>query len=84
MRAPYQVLVFPYCVSDKGIEYAIFHRSDADWWQAISGGGEEGEMVIESRMKTDSIKICRNCTRVRVCGSALSPGTRISHSLIPR
>lgn len=36
MRAPYQVLVFPYYISDKGIEYAIFHRSDADWWQAIS------------------------------------------------
>lgn len=48
MRAPYQVLVFPFHISEKGIEYAIFHRSDADWWQAISGGGEEGEVVIES------------------------------------
>lgn len=48
MRAPYQVLIFPFHISEKGIEYAIFHRSDADWWQAISGGGEEGEVVIES------------------------------------
>jgi dATP pyrophosphohydrolase len=48
MRAPYQVLVFPYHINDKGIEYAIFHRSDADWWQAISGGGEDGETAIES------------------------------------
>lgn len=48
MRAPYQVLVFPYHINDNGIEYAIFHRSDADWWQAISGGGEDGETVIES------------------------------------
>jgi dihydroneopterin triphosphate diphosphatase len=48
MRAPYQVLVFPYYISDKGIEYAIFLRSDANWWQAISGGGEEGETIIES------------------------------------
>lgn len=48
MRAPYQVLVFPYHINDKNIEYAIFHRSDADWWQAVSGGGEDGETVIES------------------------------------
>ena len=47
-RAPYQVLVFPYCRNDKDIEFAIFHRSDADWWQAISGGGEDGETIIES------------------------------------
>ena len=48
MRAPYQVLVFPYYKGDRGIEYAIFRRSDASWWQAISGGGEEGETIIES------------------------------------
>lgn len=42
MRAPYQVLVFPYHKGDEGMEYAIFHRSDADWWQAIAGGGEVG------------------------------------------
>lgn len=48
MRAPYQVLVFPYYISSNGIEYAIFRRSDAGWWQAISGGGEKGETVIES------------------------------------
>ncbi len=48
MRAPYQVLVFPYYIGDNGIEYAIFHRSDADWWQAISGGGEDGETITES------------------------------------
>jgi dATP pyrophosphohydrolase len=48
MRAPYQVLVFPYYISDKGLEYAIFRRSDAGWWQAISGGGEDGETIIES------------------------------------
>lgn len=48
MRAPYQVLVFPYHINDEGIEYAIFHRSDADWWQAVSGGGEDGETALES------------------------------------
>ncbi|WP_291570684.1 NUDIX hydrolase [Clostridium sp. UBA4548] len=48
MRAPYQVLVFPYYISANGIEYAIFRRSDANWWQAISGGGEDGETVSEA------------------------------------
>lgn len=48
MRAAYQVLVFPYYKGEKGIEYAIFHRSGADWWQAISGGGEYEETIIES------------------------------------
>ena len=50
MRAPYQVLVFPYYKGDKGIEYAIFNRSDADYdyWQGIAGGGEDGETIIES------------------------------------
>ncbi|AGK96075.1 NUDIX domain-containing protein [Clostridium pasteurianum] len=51
MREPYQVLVFPYHKSDEGIEYAIFHRSDADYWQGIAGGGEEGETIIESAMR---------------------------------
>ena len=50
MRAPYQVLVFPYYKGEKEIEYAIFNRSDADYdyWQGIAGGGEDGETIIES------------------------------------
>ena len=43
-RAPFQVLIFPYINDEQGlIEYAIFRRSDGDYWQAIAGGGEEGE-----------------------------------------
>ena len=30
------------------IEYAIFQRSDGDYWQAIAGGGEEGETPEEA------------------------------------
>ncbi|MCB2341083.1 NUDIX hydrolase [Clostridium estertheticum] len=58
MRAPYQVLVFTYYISNKGIEYAIFHRSDADYWQGIAGGGEDGETVIPNNslyMKLDTV-----------------------------
>ena len=51
VRAPYQVLILPYYKGEKGIEYAIFHRSDADYWQGIAGGGEDGETVIESAIR---------------------------------
>lgn len=48
-RAPYQVLIFPY-IKDKQrfIEYAIFQRSDGNYWQAIAGGGENGETPEEA------------------------------------
>jgi dATP pyrophosphohydrolase len=48
MRAPFQVLVIPFRRSDSGIEYAVLKRSDADYWQFIAGGGEEGETPDEA------------------------------------
>jgi len=48
LRAPYQVLVFPYTIKDNLIEFAIFKRSDLDYWQGIAGGGEDEEIPIES------------------------------------
>ena len=50
MRAPYQVLVFPFMKIDSNtIEYAIFKRSDLpDSWQAIAGGGEDKETPEEA------------------------------------
>lgn len=48
MRAPYQVIVFPYVKTDKGFLYAVFKRKDLRFWQAISGGGETGETPIQT------------------------------------
>jgi len=48
MRAPYQVLIFPYIIIGDSIQYAIFNRSDYGYWQGIAGGGEDGETPIES------------------------------------
>ncbi len=43
-RAPFQVLVFPYRLGLRGApEYALFCRSDAGFWQAVAGGGEDRE-----------------------------------------
>jgi dATP pyrophosphohydrolase len=48
-RAPFQVLIFPYQITDNDkILYAIFRRSDAGYWQAIAGGGEDDETPLEA------------------------------------
>lgn len=52
MRAPYQILVFPYFrESDGSIKYCIFKREDLKVWQGIAGGGEEGEKPIETGIR---------------------------------
>ena len=55
-RAPFNVLVFPYRhVDHDQFEYALFKRSDAGFWQGVSGGGEDDETPLqtarEKRMK---------------------------------
>ena len=47
-RAPFNVLVFPYRLTNHGLEYAIFNRADAeeDFWQGLSGGGEDRETPL--------------------------------------
>ena len=49
-RLPFQILVFPYRISDakRKIEYALFKRKDLNVWQGIAGGGEENETPIQA------------------------------------
>jgi dATP pyrophosphohydrolase len=51
-RAPFQVIVFLYrFLETSKIEYAIFFRRTelyGDFWQAISGGGEDGETPLQA------------------------------------
>ncbi len=43
-RAPFQILAFPFRPArDGGWEYAVFRRTDLDFWQGIAGGGEDDE-----------------------------------------
>jgi dATP pyrophosphohydrolase len=53
MRAPFQVLVFPYRILAEGeIAYAVFRRGDAgQFWQAIAGGGELGETPLAAAQR---------------------------------
>lgn len=48
MRAPFQVLVFPFINEKGGYLYAIFKRKDFEFWQGISGGGEDNETPPET------------------------------------
>lgn len=48
MRAPYQVLVLPFRIRERRVEYAIFKRADHNYWQGIAGGGEVGETPVEA------------------------------------
>lgn len=48
MRKPYQIIAFPYLKTDEGYLYAIFKRRDLNFWQGISGGGEDSETPIET------------------------------------
>ncbi|OQQ03686.1 NUDIX pyrophosphatase [Vibrio splendidus] len=48
MRAPFQVLVFPYQIVDTKPRFLIARRSDNSVWQAISGGGEDNESLLEA------------------------------------
>jgi dATP pyrophosphohydrolase len=68
-RAPFQILIFPFIKNEQGlIEYAVFRRSDGDYWQAIAGGGEEGEVpeqtAIRELQEEAGIPICNRMTRL--------------------
>ena len=48
-RAPFNVLVLPYRrVGADEFEYALFRRSDAGFWQGVSGGGEDDETPLRA------------------------------------
>lgn len=59
-RAPFQVLVLPYKITDGSVLYAVFRRSDGDYWQWIAGGGEDNESPIEAakREAWEEARIC--------------------------
>jgi dATP pyrophosphohydrolase len=48
LRAPFQVVVFPFRRGAYTVEYAIFKRSDNGWWQGLAGGGDERESPLDA------------------------------------
>ncbi len=51
-RAPFQVAVLPFRHAIPGAtEFAVFRRSDAGYWQAIAGGGEDNETAAQAAQR---------------------------------
>lgn len=51
MRAPFQVLIFPYWWSSEIPEVLIGCRAKEGFWQGFSGGGEGDEAVLEAAIR---------------------------------
>ncbi|SHO56881.1 NUDIX hydrolase [Vibrio quintilis] len=51
MRAPFQVLVFPYRRTEHGDEVLICRRADINVWQGVSGGGEDHESPSQAAIR---------------------------------
>ena len=51
MRAPFQTLIILYKKSGKDILYGVFLRRKENFWQFISGGGENDESPSETAIR---------------------------------
>jgi|GEM_PF-129565 len=79
-RAPYQVLIFPFIKERDKIFYAIFKRSDLNFWQGISGGGEGNESPLEAVQREiwEEIKIKQDAYKlIRLSSMATIPADNI-------
>jgi dATP pyrophosphohydrolase len=80
-RAPFQVLVFPYRISESGKrEYALFKRSDSNIWQGIAGGGEANETPAYAaiRESREEAGISRDLDYLRLDSIAHIPVTDVA------
>lgn len=79
MRAPFQVLVFPFIKEGGKYFYAIFKRSDMNIWQAISGGGEDNETSLETaqRESYEEASINKESKFIRLASIATIPAINI-------
>lgn len=51
MRAPFQVVIFPFRRVRERTELAIFLRSDLGIWQGLAGGGEDVETPLQAAQR---------------------------------
>lgn len=53
MRLPKQVLIIPYRIKDKNVQFCIFKRKDLEFWQWISGGVEDFDENLYAAAKRE-------------------------------
>ena len=83
-RAPFQVLVIPYRVGDGGrSEYAVFRRADSGVWQAIAGGGEDGESAEQAarREAWEEAGIPKTAPLLRLQAVAVIPASHFAAAM---
>lgn len=79
MRAPFQILTFPFIKEGEEYFYALFKRNDLEIWQAIAGGGEDDETPLEAmrREAYEEAMIDRNSPYIRLSAIAAIPAVNI-------
>lgn len=79
MRAPYQVLIFPFIKEAGKYYYAIFKRKDLKIWQGIAGGGEGNETPIEAmrRESYEEASIDKKSRCIRLSSMTTIPAVNI-------
>ncbi|MEK7172479.1 MAG: NUDIX pyrophosphatase [Patescibacteria group bacterium] len=79
MRAPYQVLIFPFIKEAGKYYYAIFERRDLGIWQGIAGGGEGNESPIEAarREACEEALIDKKARYIRLASMTTIPAVNI-------
>lgn len=51
MRGSFQVLVVPFRVTARGLEFLALRREDLGVWQWVAGGGENGESPLAAAQR---------------------------------
>ncbi len=79
MRAPLQILAFPFIKEGEKYYYALFKRKDMDVWQAIAGGGEDNETPVEAMKREiyEEASIDKNSQYIRLSSIATIPAVNI-------
>lgn len=75
-----QVLVLPYKVIEGTPQYCIFKRSDAHYWQFITGGGEDLETPLEAakREAFEEASFEKNLTYYQLTSTSYVPADCMS------
>ena len=78
MRAPYQTLIILYKQEKNNFLYGIFYRKKENFWQFISGGGEDGEQQDDTAIRElEDKKRKIKKTRLNFCNTSCKYYRRI-------
>lgn len=82
MRAPFQVLIIPFRANSTKLEFAVLKRSSPEYWQFVSGGGEDDESPIQAatRETREEISIDANDRLIELTSMTTIPKNCFSSS----